>query len=150
MNPPRPATESLADAEQATPESRGRILREVITTLNEMRTDISNRLQSVECRQMRISERVESIEGSQNTLANSVTMLTATTQQVATAVGAMAARVSMQDAEIDELAKPRKPINWTRTSKGVAAVVGAVVATVVLVLQTVEPALQMLTKALPK
>lgn len=148
MSPPRPATESLADAEQATPESRGRILREVITTLNEMRTDISDRLQSVECRQMRIGERVESIEGSQNTLANSVTMLTATTQQVATAVGAMAARVSMQDAEIDELAKPRKPVDWFRTGKGIATVIGVTVGSVLVILQNVSPFLSKLSEVI--
>jgi hypothetical protein len=150
MTQPRPDIESIPEAESLTPESRGRVLREVVKTLQDMRTDISERLGNVECRQKHIGEQVTAISYAQTELTTSVSMLTASTQQLATAIGNTNARVSIQDGELEQLAKPRKPINWTRTSKGVAAVVGAVVATVVLVLQTVEPALQMLTKALPK
>lgn len=148
MTPPLPARESIPDTESLTPESRGRVLREVVTVLQDMRTDISERLGNVECRQKHIGEQVTAISYAQTELTTNVAMLTASTQQLATAIGNTNARVSIQDGELEQLAKPRKPVDWFRTGKGIATIVGVTIGTVLMVLQNVSPFLDKLSEAI--
>jgi hypothetical protein len=144
----RPDIESIPEAESLTPESRGRVLREVVKTLQDMRTDISERLGNVECRQKHIGEQVTAISYAQTELTTSVSMLTASTQQLATAIGNTNARVSIQDGELEQLAKPRKPVDWFRTGKGIATVIGVTVGSVLVILQNVSPFLSKLSEVI--
>jgi hypothetical protein len=144
----RPDIESIPEAESLTPESRGRVLREVVKTLQDMRTDISERLGNVECRQKHIGEQVTAISYAQTELTTSVSMLTASTQQLATAIGNTNARVSIQDGELEQLAKPRKPVDRCRTGKGIATVIGVTVGSVLVILQNVSPFLSKLSEVI--